>query len=69
MVFVKVSIKKSKSFKIEFHSRYPRFGMYVLQRLHGQSRGIHSLIFCLNIGKDLLFFISSGTKSQILDAR
>ena len=38
-----------------------RLGTCTLQRLHGHFRGIHIVIFCKKIFKDLLFFIFSGT--------
>ena len=42
---------------------------YNLQSVHRHFSGIHILIFGLKIFKDLLFLITSGTKSQILGAK
>ena len=46
----------------------PKSEIYVLQIRHWHEFGIHVLILRLNIFRELLFFISSGTCSQILGA-
>ena len=47
----------------------PKSGICVLQIRHGYEFGIHVLILRLNIFRELLFFISCGTSSQMLGAR
>ena len=43
----------------------PIYCTYTLQSLHSQPFGSQFLIFTLNSFKDVAFFISSGTNSQV----
>ena len=47
----------------------PKFGTYSTHSLHGHFKNLHFFILFLKIDKEAAFFISFGTRSQILGPR